>query len=65
MTTNESGPIRDPITAGWSKLNQFESGMARFKPIFQSMITEMVDGTVDGLVALEIGLKDVAQVAQV
>ena len=52
-----SGPIRDPITAGWSKLNQFGSGMARFKPIFQSMTTGMVNEAVDGLVVLETGLK--------
>ena len=35
--------------------------MARFKPNFQSMTTGMVSGVVDGLVALEIGLKDAAQ----
>ena len=45
-------------------LHQFGSGMARFNPLFQSMTTGMVDGTVDGLVVLEIGLKDAAQEAQ-
>ena len=45
-------------------LHQFGSGMARFNPLFQSMITGMVNGTVDGLVDLEIGRKDVAQEAQ-
>ena len=38
--------------------------MARFNPLFQSMITGMVDGTVDGLVVLEIGLKDDDKSAQ-
>ena len=39
--------------------------MARFNPLFQSMTTGMVDGTVDGLVVLEIGLKDAAQLVVV
>ena len=59
-----SGPISDPRTSRMVILHQFGSGMARFKPIFQSMITGMVEGTVDGLVVLEIGLKDDDKSAQ-
>ena len=59
-----SGPMTSPISAGWSKLNQFESGTSHFNRLFQSMITGMVNGTVDGLVVLEIGLKDDDKSAQ-
>ena len=38
--------------------------MARFNPLFQSMITGDSSGDVDGLVVLEIGRKDVAKEAQ-
>ena len=47
-----SDPRTGPISAGWSKLNQFGSGMARFKPIFQSMIASHSHEVVDGLVVL-------------
>ena len=47
------------------KLDRSESGMARFNPLFQSMITGDSSGDVDGLVVLELSRKDVAQVAQV
>ena len=38
--------------------------MARFKPIFQSMISRHGSGLVDGLVVLETGLKDDDKSAQ-
>ena len=52
-----SGPRTGPITADWSKLNQFGSGTAHFDPELSSMIAGHSDGVVDGLVVLEIGLK--------
>ena len=60
-----SGPRTGPISAGWSKLNQFEPGTAHFDADFQSMIAGHSHGVVDGLAVLQIGRKDVAQVAQV
>ena len=56
--------MTSPISAGWSKLNQFESGTSHFNRLFQSMITGDSSGDVDGLVVLEIGLKEVAKEAQ-
>ena len=47
------------------KLDRSGSKRAHFNPLFQSMITGDSSEDVDGLVVLEIGLKDVAQVAQV
>ena len=38
--------------------------MARFNPLFQSMITGDSSGDVDGLVVLELGLKDDDKSAQ-
>ena len=46
------------------KLDRSGSKRAHFNPLFQSMTTGMVNGLVDGLIALEIGRKDVAQEAQ-
>ena len=45
-------------------LDRSESGMARFNPLFQSMITGDSSGDVDGLVVLELGLKDDDKSAQ-
>ena len=59
-----SGPMTSPISAGWSKLNQFESGTSHFKPDLQSMISRHSSGLVDGLVVLELSLKDDDKSAQ-
>ena len=53
------------MTSTMLKLDRSGSKRARFNPNFQSMITGDSSGDVDGLVVLEIGRKDVAQVAQV
>ena len=47
-----SGPIAGLRTSRMLILHQFGSGMARFKPIFQSMTTGYSHGVVDGLVVL-------------
>ena len=46
------------------KLDRLDPEAARFDPEISSMIGWMISGAVDGLVVLEIGLKDVAQEAQ-
>ena len=56
--------MASPISAGWSKLNQFESGTSHFKPDLQSMISRHSSGDVDGLVVLEISRKDDDKSAQ-
>ena len=68
MTTNEAnenGPIAGLIRRATLKLDRSGSKRAHFNPLSQSMITGMVNGVVDGLVVLQTGRKDVAQVAQV
>ena len=57
-------PNDEPNQVRWWKLDRSESGMARFNPLFQSMITGDSSGDVDGLVVLEIGRKEVAKEAQ-
>ena len=52
------------MTSATLKLDRSGSKRAHFNPLFQSMITGMINGAVDGLVALEIGLKDDDKSAQ-
>ena len=46
------------------KLDRLDPEAARFDPDFSATITEHSDGVVDGLVVLEIGLKDDVELAQ-
>ena len=57
MTTNESGLTAGLIRRATLILDRSGSKRAHLNPLFQSMITGHSHGVVDGLVALEIGLK--------
>ena len=47
-----SGPIAGPIRRATLKLDRSGSKRAHFNPLFQSMITGMVNGVADSLVVL-------------